>query len=103
MRGKINEPAHVAHTAACLAGVLGTEPDVDVSYFLTALDRKSDSAIAAIASCTNTANPYQMIAAGLLARNAVAKGLRDSGDFNAAELRLIDRDNALGLFPRLKA
>jgi len=34
-----------------------------------------DIAIAAIASCTNTANPYQMIAAGLLARNAVAKGL----------------------------
>ncbi len=35
-----------------------------------------DVAIAAIASCTNTANPYQMIAAGLLARKAVAKGLR---------------------------
>ena len=35
-----------------------------------------DIAIASIASCTNTANPYQMIAAGLLARNAVAKGLR---------------------------
>jgi aconitate hydratase len=35
-----------------------------------------DIVIAAIASCTNTANPYQMIAAGLLARNAVAKGLR---------------------------
>jgi aconitate hydratase len=35
-----------------------------------------DIAIASITSCTNTANPYQMIAAGLLARNAVAKGLR---------------------------
>src|SRR5262249_51205164 len=35
-----------------------------------------DIAIASIASCTNTANPYQMIAAGLIARNAVAKGLR---------------------------
>jgi aconitate hydratase len=35
-----------------------------------------DIAIASIASCTNTANPYQMIAAGLLARNALAKGLR---------------------------
>ncbi len=35
-----------------------------------------DIVIAAIASCTNTANPYQMIAAGLLARNAVARGLR---------------------------
>jgi aconitate hydratase len=35
-----------------------------------------DIAIASIASCTNTANPYQMIAAGLLARNAVERGLR---------------------------
>ena len=32
-------------------------------------------AIAAITSCTNTANPYLMVAAGLLARNAVARGL----------------------------
>lgn len=35
-----------------------------------------DIVIAAIASCTNTANPHQVIAAGLLARNAVARGLR---------------------------
>ena len=32
--------------------------------------------IAAITSCTNTSNPSVMIAAGLLARNAVAHGLR---------------------------
>jgi aconitate hydratase len=32
--------------------------------------------IAAITSCTNTSNPFNMIAAGLLARNAVAKGLK---------------------------
>ena len=32
--------------------------------------------IAAITSCTNTSNPYVMVAAGLLARNANAKGLR---------------------------
>jgi aconitate hydratase len=31
--------------------------------------------IAAITSCTNTSNPQVMVAAGLLARNAVAKGL----------------------------
>jgi len=31
--------------------------------------------IAAITSCTNTSNPSVMVAAGLLARNAVAKGL----------------------------
>jgi aconitate hydratase len=32
--------------------------------------------IAAITSCTNTSNPSVMVGAGLLARNAVAKGLR---------------------------
>jgi len=32
--------------------------------------------IAAITSCTNTSNPYVMIAAGLLAKKAVEKGLR---------------------------
>ena len=31
--------------------------------------------IAAITSCTNTSNPSVMLAAGLLARNAVARGL----------------------------
>jgi aconitate hydratase len=35
-----------------------------------------DVVIAAITSCTNTSNPSVMIAAGLLARNAVAKGLK---------------------------
>ena len=33
-------------------------------------------AIASITSCTNTSNPSVMMAAGLLARNAVARGLR---------------------------
>ena len=33
-------------------------------------------AIAAITSCTNTSNPTVMIGAGLLARNAIAKGLK---------------------------
>ncbi len=32
--------------------------------------------IAAITSCTNTSNPYVMMAAGLVARNAAAKGLK---------------------------
>ncbi len=32
--------------------------------------------IAAITSCTNTSNPSVMVGAGLLARNAIAKGLR---------------------------
>src|SRR5687767_8687957 len=37
--------------------------------------RHGSVVIAAITSCTNTSNPSVMLAAGLLARNAVAKGL----------------------------
>jgi aconitate hydratase len=37
--------------------------------------RHGDVVIAAITSCTNTSNPSVLIAAGLLARNAVEKGL----------------------------
>lgn len=37
--------------------------------------RDGDVVIAAITSCTNTSNPKAMIAAGLLARNAVERGL----------------------------
>jgi aconitate hydratase len=35
-----------------------------------------DVVIAAITSCTNTSNPFVMMAAGLLARNAVKRGLK---------------------------
>ena len=38
--------------------------------------RDGDVVIAAIASCTNTSNPGVMLAAGLLAKNAVARGLK---------------------------
>ena len=38
--------------------------------------RHGSIVLAAITSCTNTSNPHVMIAAGLLARNAVARGLR---------------------------
>jgi aconitate hydratase len=41
----------------------------------TATVRTGSVAIAAITSCTNTSNPTVMIGAGLLARNAVARGL----------------------------
>jgi aconitate hydratase len=37
---------------------------------------EGDVVIAAITSCTNTSNPSVLIAAGLVARNAVAKGLK---------------------------
>jgi aconitate hydratase len=38
--------------------------------------RHGDVVIAAITSCTNTSNPSVMVGAGLLARNAVQKGLK---------------------------
>lgn len=38
--------------------------------------KTGDVVIAAITSCTNTSNPYVMLAAGILAKKAVEKGLR---------------------------
>ncbi|MGE0715174.1 MAG: aconitate hydratase AcnA [Alphaproteobacteria bacterium] len=38
--------------------------------------KQGDVVIAAITSCTNTSNPSVLVAAGLVARNAVARGLR---------------------------
>ncbi|MBM3803899.1 MAG: aconitate hydratase AcnA [Acidimicrobiia bacterium] len=46
----------------------GDRPSADVGH--------GDVLIAAITSCTNTSNPSVMLAAGLLARKAVEKGLR---------------------------
>ncbi|PYY03212.1 MAG: aconitate hydratase, partial [Acidobacteria bacterium] len=62
-------------------GSEGTKPDVaepvaakhhvDVSKYLD----HGSVVIAAITSCTNTSNPYVMMAAGILAKNAVERGL----------------------------
>jgi aconitate hydratase len=52
-------------------------PGVDVSVGgETVTIRTGSVAIAAITSCTNTSNPTVMVGAGLLARNAIARGLR---------------------------
>ena len=51
----------------------------DISYKNTsgcAAIEDGDVVLAAITSCTNTSNPHVMIAAGLLARNAVRRGLK---------------------------
>ncbi|GFH40857.1 aconitate hydratase AcnA [Pseudolactococcus insecticola] len=50
-------------------------PTTDAVASKNALVQNGDIAIAAITSCTNTSNPYVMMMAGLLAKNAVAKGL----------------------------
>ena len=63
---------------------LARVPDSFRSSFPAAADRprntgrleNGDVVIASITSCTNTSNPRQMLAAGLLARNAAARGLR---------------------------
>ena len=54
-----------ARTAVPVTLADGTETQID----------HGDVVIAAITSCTNTSNPSVMLAAGLLARNAVARGL----------------------------
>jgi aconitate hydratase 1 len=55
-----------------------TRPAPDRTASPGTSERVTDAAvvIAAITSCTNTANPSVMVGAGLLARNAVARGLR---------------------------
>ena len=50
-----------------------TEPPQAAPHHLLA---DGDVVVAAITSCTNTSNPQVMVGAGLLAQNAVARGLR---------------------------
>ena len=60
-------------------GTTGATDDGGVAVSVGGQDvviRQGSVAIAAITSCTNTSNPTVMIGAGLLARNAVARGLR---------------------------
>jgi aconitate hydratase len=55
---------------------VGHEPtSVEASGVATSL-RDGDVVIAAITSCTNTSNPSVMVAAGLVARRAIERGLR---------------------------
>ena len=60
-------------------GPVGDRPSNPVVAKLSTGDRVTLDhgavAIAAITSCTNTSNPYVMVGAGLLAKNAVEKGL----------------------------
>jgi aconitate hydratase len=63
--------------------------------------------IAAITSCTNTSNPSVMLAAGLLARNAVAKGLETKPwvktSLAPGSKVATDYFNKAGLMPSLEA
>ena len=58
------------------ADLFGVSADVPVQGNGTAALGHGDVVIAAITSCTNTSNPSVMLAAGLLAKNAVERGLK---------------------------
>jgi aconitate hydratase len=63
--------------AAGTMGVPGDKADLRVPVEGANYDLgHGDVVIAAITSCTNTSNPYVLVAAGLVARKARAKGLR---------------------------
>jgi aconitate hydratase len=68
------EAAGSAHVSA-VSGPGGGVAVADVAEVATALDH-GVVVIAAITSCTNTSNPSVMIAAGLLAKRAVERGLK---------------------------
>jgi aconitate hydratase len=81
-RKPIRPPEHATapgHAAEIAAAMLAEREDDRVAVVMhdgteTELDH-GHVVIAAITSCTNTSNPSVMLAAGLLARNAVARGL----------------------------
>jgi aconitate hydratase len=71
-----HEPIHAPAVAA--GTVIAERSDTAVAVSMDGEDFKIDHGhvvIAAITSCTNTSNPSVMLGAGLLARNAVARGL----------------------------
>ncbi len=80
--GPRRPPAHAtdaAHAEEIAAARVAQRPDTSVPLTLrdgtqTDIDH-GRVVIAAITSCTNTSNPSVMLAAGLVARNAVARGL----------------------------
>ena len=65
-------PAHVA-SSTLAAPRAGAQVTLDGESFEL---KHGAVVIAAITSCTNTSNPSVMLAAGILARNALARGLR---------------------------
>ena len=75
---------HEAPPAGAVATATGAAPAATADYPSVDLEvrgehvsiRTGSVAIAAITSCTNTSNPTVMVGAGLLARNAVRRGLR---------------------------
>ena len=67
LEGSLGASVQTAAAPASVKVRFGVDPDPYLDH--------GSVVIAAITSCTNTSNPYVMIAAGLLAKNAVEKGL----------------------------
>ncbi|WP_167131672.1 aconitate hydratase AcnA [Paramicrobacterium chengjingii] len=67
----VHSHSHLSHAPRTASKPTKVERDGGDSFTLD----HGAVAIAAITSCTNTSNPSVMLAAGLLARNAAAKGL----------------------------
>jgi aconitate hydratase len=74
--GQPEPPAPAPHTNHAATHYRAVEVDLGDEVIKL---RSGSVVIAAITSCTNTSNPSVMVAAGLLARNAVARGLRTPG------------------------
>jgi aconitate hydratase len=67
-RGAVTEAGVIGtHSATTVQGRFGVDPDLYLDH--------GSVVIAAITSCTNTSNPSVMMAAGILAKKAVEKGL----------------------------
>jgi aconitate hydratase len=76
-RVRLGEMPQVFNRVFPAAGPKEVVPSADRSAAGAALSVANGSiVIAAITSCTNTSNPSVMVAAGLLAKNAVERGLR---------------------------
>ena len=107
------EEVRAAHATARDAGGGAGVTDVPVSMLSPDDEPVSfdlpDGAvvIAAITSCTNTSNPSVMVGAGLLARNAVARGLRSKPwvktSLAPGSKVVTDYLTAAGLLPSLEA
>jgi aconitate hydratase len=68
-------PLGLQSAGGTAAGLAVAEPEVAVASAAADALQHGSVVIAAITSCTNTSNPSVMVAAGLLAKKAVEKGL----------------------------
>jgi aconitate hydratase len=74
VRATVSGPS-LPHQALSLCDVPATLPVPPAKGTNAAVLDHGSVVLAAITSCTNTSNPHAMVAAGLLARNAVRRGL----------------------------